>query len=155
MVKRQVGGVRVEDTRTGERYNLFLEKVATVEDGTGPWMKFYLGGTKRLLDGSPNLRGRALFVLLHCEASVSWGNLLPTPAIMARRIGLHREAVARAYRELLGARFILKHEGSYYLSPSVGWRGTPTQLKEALRLWYPESLAALTEPREKAIVEVR
>jgi len=148
MVKRQVGGVRVEDTRTGERYNLFLEKVQASDDGTGPWMKLYLGGTSRLLSKAGRLSGEVLWVLLHCEALVSWGNLLPVPAKMAHRLGMLRQHVSRAYGELMRAGFLLKYEGDYYLSPVVGWRGTPTQLKEAYMLWYPERQRELQEPEK-------
>lgn len=154
MVKRQVGGVRVEDTRTGEKYNLFLEKVQTPDDGTGPWMKLYLGGTGRLLAKAPRLRGESAWVLLHCEAMVSWGNLLPTPARMAARLGMQAPNVSRAYKELLEARFLLKYDGSYYLSPTMGWRGTSGQLKEAIKLWYPSGVPALPAVQVEAGVEV-
>ena len=146
MVKRQVGGVRVEDTRTGERYNLYLEKIQPLEDGSGPFVKIYLGGKGRLLRENPWLHGQSHVVLNHLEAAVSWGNLLPTPAKIAPTIGIRPEHAHRAYGELLRAGFILKRDGHYYLSPSVGWRGTPTQLKEALKLWYPETMPALAGP---------
>ena len=118
----------------------------------GAWMRLFLESKRRLLlQARGALHGQSLLVLHYLETAVDWQNVLPSRARTVVELGVNERAVARSYRELEKAGFILKVDGVYYLSPLVGWRGSEQQLREAyVRLLPAQPLNALKVPKALA-----
>lgn len=127
------------DLATGELYEA---RITPWRGEVGGWMKVFQDTKRALLMRNPRLHGQSYRVLTYLETVVGWGNVLPSPAVVAQALDLQRQAVVRAYRELLDGGFILKREGLYYLSPLVGWKGTERDFRKA----YDLLGAKLTSP---------
>ena len=117
------------DLATGE----VLEAVITPWRGRvgGKWMKVFQDTKREILQQNPQLRGESYKVLHYLEAAVAWGNRLPTPTEVAGALGLLPTNVHRAFAQLVKAECIIKRDGTYYLSPLIGWKGSEKQLEEA------------------------
>ena len=122
------------DLDTGEVSEAVITPRRSVSGGA--WMKVFLDGMSRL--ALAQIHGQAYRVLVYLLSANSWGNGLPTPAEAATALSLGRTAVARAYAELSAAGAILKRGTRYYLSPTVGWKGTDSQLEAAYRELFTE-----------------
>lgn len=97
----------------------------------GKWVRLFQEETARLLVANPQLHGQSLRVLSYLLAKVGWKNVLPPPADVATSLGIALPNVHRAYAELIVAKFVLKMEGIYYLSPTVCWKGTEEQMRDS------------------------
>ena len=119
----------IVDLATGE---LFEGVITPWRRGVGgKWVRVFQDSTKALLLQHPELHGQSHRVLIYLTAVVEWGNHIPTSAQTAVALGLQASAASRAYGELIRAGFILKRDGTYYLSPLVAWKGSEKQLDEA------------------------
>ena len=115
------------DIETGQVVDLRL----TVHQTGGAFVKLWLGkGWQERLLG---LRGSSVKILHILESMVQYGNAVPTPSGVARQIGLTRQAVSRAYQELLNADILRKVEHQYMFNPLFCWRGTAKGYELALR----------------------
>ena len=99
----------------------------------GKWMKIWQDGKAALLDRTP-LHGQSYRILCHLDAVCEWGNVIPAPAFIASKLGIKREAVYRAYAELIKAEIVIKKDGNYYLSPLYCWKGNQMQLVQACKV---------------------
>lgn len=126
MIRRQE--IQIINKQTGQ----VLDFVFIPPTGLGgKWVRIFQDGHGAQLAANPQLRGESLRVLLYLESVVAWRNALPLPKEVAQKMGMNEKAAYRAYAQLSEAGFVWKHEGAYYLSPVVGWKGTEAQLEEA------------------------
>ena len=126
----KVPRLAVVDRETGEAYELGIYRERRSE---GKWMKILQDGKTRLIERHPEVKAKDYEVLMRLETMVKWGNLVPGVGAFSEKTGMPRRTVTRAYAVLLRAEFLVKHEGSYFLSPMVGWKGTEAQWERACR----------------------
>lgn len=120
------------DQATGEYYRQVLLPVSgTVEL---PWVKVYEGKAQQVAigEGAP-LHGQSYRVLWYLAGGVEWHNQIPGTAATAAALGIQRAAAVRAFGELVGAGYILKHGTRYHLSPALGWKGSRSELRAFYR----------------------
>ena len=95
------------------------------------WMRLFKDTKLDLLKRYPDLKGESYRVLHYLEAATAWDNEVPGPSKFAAALGMQRQNVGRAYKELCDAEFLVKVDGRFYLSPLVGWQGTERQFEDA------------------------
>ena len=110
----------------------------------GKWMKVFLASKQELLRRSPDLHGQSHRVLAWLETLVAWGNRLPSPTKLAETSEIPLSTVSRAYRELALAECIYKQDGTYFLSPLVGWHGSSKDLDQAYQQFFASKTPHLT-----------
>lgn len=118
---------RLTNTKTGEVADVDI----TIHRGRGKFMKVWQDGTKALLERTPQLRGQSIRILLYLTAIATWNNCVPTPVVIASKLGAKKPNVYRAYAELIKADFVIKRDDAYYLSPLYCWKGNQMQFEEA------------------------
>ena len=80
-----------------------------------------------------SIQGNSVKTLCYLELIAGWANEVPGPSEVAIAIGLKRQAVSRAYGELIKANFVIKRNGNYQLNPLFCWKGNDEQYEEAVR----------------------
>ncbi len=135
---------------TGQRYEAIVSPMPRKMEGN--WVRIFQPEKQQLLlRHLTELHGQSFAVLHYLETVSSWDNGIPSAAQVAQDLGLLREAVARCYRELTAAEFLVKVKTRYYLSPLVAWKGTERQWQEAcVTLINNQPLPQLPEPRTLA-----
>ena len=95
------------------------------------------------------LQGQSKDVLHYLETVSAWDNGVPPAYQVALDLGLLREAVSRCYTQLVKAQFLIKHNGRYFLTPLLVWKGTEKQFQAACKVLLYEQ-PVLPEPRQLA-----
>ena len=140
MAKARRHEIQILDKTTGQVLDfLFVPRKGL----GGRWMRLFQDGIEEALKAAPHLQGQSLRVLWHLVAKVGWCNVLPMPAETAHAIGIDPSNAYKAYSQLLEGGFIWKHDGTYYLSPRVGWKGNEAQLEEARHTVFAGLLSPL------------
>ena len=148
MAKARRHEIQILDKTTGQVLDfLFVPRKGL----GGRWMRLFQDGIEEALKAAPHLQGQSLRVLWHLVAKVGWRNVLPTPAESAHAIGIDSSNAYKAYGQLLESGFVWKHDGVYYLSPRVGWKGNEAQLEEARATVFAGLFRPLTVATRSAL----
>lgn len=146
MQNQRVEGTATLDEKTGR----LVFDVKLVERGKRGrrFLKLYQDAVLAVVLRHPELQGRTLRVLLYLVGRGDYHNRAPSTARAGEDLGMQQSNVARAYKELEGARALVKLDGVYYISPDLCWKGTERQLQQFYELLAAEDQRALPQPVE-------
>ena len=82
--------------------------------------------------------GEVLRVFLYLNARLEFENLIQVPHEIADELGMHKQAVSRAIKQLEALGIIIRgpkvgRSSSWWLNPQAGWKGKVIHLREAQR----------------------
>jgi len=119
--------LKLTEIKTGRALDVLVRPASTGGNFMKLWQRV---GTGRRIE---KLKGASLKVLWHLAMVAGWNNIIPGTSETARSMKLKQPNVARAYRELIEADFIVRREGVYYLSPMFCWKGNEEQYEQAVK----------------------
>jgi len=120
---------KLVDTKTGEIYDAVIyPKPKRVG---GKWTRLFQDAFSWLAVSKPEITGETYRVFTYLIGQAGYQNILPRPVDVAKALGMKSPSVFRAYRQLLVVGFLVKRDHSYFLTPVLCWKGSPTQLENA------------------------
>lgn len=116
------------DPATGE---LFKALILPIKQRVGGrWVRIFQD-TLSEINKKRKLRGESYRVLLQLMAESDYKNVVPEIGKIANELGINKNNVSRAFRELRDAGILISEGRNYYLLPFLVWKGNAKQLNLA------------------------
>ena len=117
-----------------------LGKIALILDqpaSYGCWMQINQNFLREFA-ARKDVGGEVLRVFLYLNARLEFENLIQVPHEIADELGMHKQAVSRAIKQLEALGIIIRgpkvgRSSSWWLNPQAGWKGKVIHLREAQR----------------------
>ncbi|MQR84372.1 helix-turn-helix domain-containing protein [Bacillus megaterium] len=126
--------IEVPDENTGEIEQYLLTPAKKKKVYKGDWLLMFQEGLEQV--ATLNLKGETLRVYMILLAKLDYENWLRIRQIdISEKLGIKKQAVSRAIKELLDHKIIVKgpkvgNSNTYRLDPSFGFRGKDVNISK-------------------------